>query len=128
LVVLTLALASCSGDGGEPTAAQWGLAPDSVLAADTTTFDVLVHEGACSSGRSAAGRIAPPKIDYGDEAVHIEFAVHALPGSQTCPGPPPTRYTVRLREPLGDRELTGDVDVDPQCIESPLPSPTTICR
>jgi hypothetical protein len=104
---------------GTPEPAEWGFATDEVVGPETTSFDVLIHEGACSSGRSAEGRIPPPTIEYNDNTVHVKFIVYTLPGMQTCPGPPPTPYTVTLREPLGDRELTGNVEVDPQYINPP---------
>jgi hypothetical protein len=33
------------------------------------------------------------------------FAVRPLPGGQDCPSNPPTRVTIDLGQPLGDRTL-----------------------
>ena len=40
-----------------------------------------------------------------DDAVLIAVPVETTSRSDTCPPGPPTRVTVRLPEPLGDREL-----------------------
>lgn len=109
---------------GTPEPATWGLAPGEVVGPETTSFDVLIRENSCSSGRSAEGRIAPPMIDYGENTVDIAFIVYALPGGQTCPGPPPTTYSVTLHEQLGDRELMGSDGVYAQVIEIDPPGTT----
>ncbi len=142
LAAMALTSTGCGGDGvgvevaadqpasstttfaeGHPAPADWTLAPEQELGPDTTTFLVNVAERGCSSGRTPEGRIPPPVITYGADAIDLAFTVIGLPGPQTCQGfggwigevdgemvsipyvgiP----YTVTLNEPLGDRELTG---------------------
>jgi len=72
---------------------------------DSTELHVLVVEQACASGSSAEGRIADPVIDDGPTSVTITIGVHRAVGDQACLGNPPTPFTIRLTEPLGDRTL-----------------------
>jgi hypothetical protein len=72
---------------------------------DTRTLHILVHELACSSGRSAAGRMSPAFVTWDAKEVAIEVFVQTLPGEQECPGAPSASATLRLPVPLGDRTL-----------------------
>jgi hypothetical protein len=92
------------GDG--LVAAQWAFDPAAARPGPgSTTITALVTERSCSSGRPADGRIAPPFISYGNEAILVVFGVRPLPGNQDCPGAPPSRVAFELREPLGNRRL-----------------------
>ncbi len=71
---------------------------------------ILVEERACSSGRSADDRIAAPEIELKPHSIRITISVFPAPGDvQTCQGNPATPFVVVLPEPLGDRQLVGDV-------------------
>lgn len=86
--------------------ASWWLPPGQPMPGPATrTFEALVSERACASGRPAAGRIVGPDVVGVNLLVLVTFAVRSLEGIQTCPGPPPSRVTVDLGEPLGDRML-----------------------
>jgi hypothetical protein len=85
--------------------APWQPADRAALTPQTTAIDVLVVEQACASGEAATGRITEPEIAYRDDAVVITLRVIPPAGGQTCPGNPDTPFTVKLDEPLGDREL-----------------------
>jgi hypothetical protein len=79
---------------------------------DARTLEVLVHERACASGQTAEGRVEVVRLDETADEVRLVIGVHGLDGAQTCPGNPPTPFTVVLSEPLGDREVV-DVSVVP---------------
>jgi hypothetical protein len=86
--------------------ADWVLAPNQpAVGPETRTFDALVTERSCASGRSSEGRIAGPDIIEVDDLLLVTFAVRPLEGDQNCPSNPATRVTVDLGEPLGDRRL-----------------------
>ena len=72
---------------------------------DTRTLHILVQELACSSGRSASGRISPAFVTWDEREVHIEVFVEIIPGGGDCQANPPTPATLRLPIPLGDRTL-----------------------
>ena len=58
----------------------------------------------------------PARHSYGADEVIVSIYVEPLQGDQECPGNPPARFTVELREPLGDRQLIdgiGGTDDDP---------------
>ena len=91
-------------DGLNP--ATWVLDPAAPAPdAAATTFTALVTEGACTSGQPMGGRLLPPSIDYGVDAILVVFAARPLAGGADCQGNPATRAVVQLREPLGDRRL-----------------------
>ena len=101
-------LGSCQANvvvaaGVGPASWAWGSpgAPD----AATRTFDALVTEQACASGRKADGRVIGPIVVPTADMVLVFFGVHPLPGAQDCPSNPSTRVPVDLGEPLGTRKL-----------------------
>jgi len=115
---------SVENSGGQWNVSGWGgCRPTVVLAAglgeaewawggpgqpgpDTRTFDALVTERSCASGKSSEGRVVGPEIVRTDEMVLVMFAVRPLPGDFfDCQGNPSTRVPVDLGEPLGDRQL-----------------------
>lgn len=86
--------------------ANWTLDPASKAPGpDTRTLHLLVREEACSSGRSASGRISPAFVTWNGDELVIELFVQTLPGDHECPGVPDTPATLRLPVPLGDRTL-----------------------
>lgn len=86
--------------------ATWVLAPDQAIEPGTRTFQADVTERECASGRSSEGRIREPLIIYEPNRVIVVFTVDPLPGGAFhCPSNPPTRVTVELAEPLGERQL-----------------------
>ncbi len=86
--------------------ATWVLAPKFTPTLQSVQVPVLVSERTCASGHSAEGRITA-NVAYSATSVTITITVLSLGGAQTCPGPPPTPYTVRLSESLGNRLLLG---------------------
>lgn len=72
---------------------------------DDTTIELLVRERACASGRSAEGRIELVDLDEAADEVRLRIGVQRRPGDQTCPGNPPTPFTVELSGPLRDRSV-----------------------
>lgn len=87
--------------------AEWWLDPDAPRPGpDDTTFDAVVTERECASGKPMGARLQPPLIRYQADAVILVFGAVPPPGqAQECPSNPPSRVTVELREPLGERAL-----------------------
>ena len=86
--------------------ATWTLQPNRPAPGRSTMeFTALVTETACTGGEPVDRRLLPPSITYTDDAVLIVFAASPLQGIATCQGIAPTEAVVRLREPLGDRQL-----------------------
>ena len=93
--------------------ATWTLDPASRAPdRDTRTLHILVQELACSSGRSASGRISPAFVTWDEREIVIEIFVESAPGGGDCQGVPPTLATLRLPIPVGGRTL-----VDPATLE-----------
>jgi hypothetical protein len=100
--------------------ATWWLDPAAgPVGPATRQLQALVHEDACASGRAPVGRVVPPLIAYGDDAVVVVLGVVPLPGDQDCPGAPPAPYTIDLREPLGNRALLDGGVVPPRDATKP---------
>ena len=97
--------------------AVWHLDPDQPAPGPgATSFSAIVTERGCASARDITGLILPPVIQYGADEVIVSIYVEPLQGDQECPGNPPARFTIELREPLGDRQLIdgiGGTDDDP---------------
>ena len=105
--------------------ANWTLDPAfKAPGPDTSTLHLLVREEACSSGRTASGRISPAFVTWNGEELVIELFVQTLPGAQECPGVPrrplpsvcrcrweTARYSMPGRSaraaPAADREFTA---------------------
>lgn len=83
--------------------ARWRLEESFIPKASSTEIPVRVSEAACASGTPATGRMEI-KVSYSPSAVTIDIKVEPLKGDQSCVGVE-TPYTVKLREPLGEREL-----------------------
>ena len=91
--------------------AVWHLDPDAPpLGPEATSFVAMVTERGCASGRDISGLVLPPVIEYANEAVTVSLYVEPLPaGAQDCQGNLPTRVTIELSEPLGDRQLVDGI-------------------
>jgi hypothetical protein len=89
------------------SAATWQLDPDQPAPGPASTqVAALVSEIACTGGMAMGARLEPPSITYTDAAVLVVFAARPLEGdSFDCPGNPPSRVVLELREPLGERRL-----------------------
>lgn len=66
---------------------------------------LLVDDEHCASGRDARGRVLPPRIWLGRDAVTVTVHVRPPEGNQTCQGSPPTPVDLQLPERLGDRSV-----------------------
>ncbi|HYM82775.1 MAG TPA: hypothetical protein VEY67_01315 [Candidatus Dormibacteraeota bacterium] len=95
--------------------ATWTLSAPAVP--DTEVFTALVSEMSCASGEPAGPRVSAPLIVYGERTVTVTFGVTQLGGAQTCPAPPPSPVEVRLREPLGSRQLVDGAVYPPSPVE-----------
>lgn len=71
----------------------------------TVEFIALVTDMGCTGGEAVGARLLPPDITYTEESVFVVFTARPHVGLSTCQGKPPTEAVVRLREPLGDRDL-----------------------
>ena len=95
--------------------ADWWLPPGQPAPGpDTRTFEALVMERACASGRPADGRIVGPDVVGVNDVVLVTFAVRPLEGGQNCPSNPASRVTVDLGEPLGNRTLRDGGTLPPR--------------
>jgi hypothetical protein len=104
-------------------AATWRLPDDAPLPGPADVgFVALVSEAACTSGRSAEGRVLPPVVVREPTRVLVVFAVRPPPaapgGLEACLAPPPTRIEVRLGGPLGNRELLDGGVFPPRDVQS----------
>ncbi|MEQ1699253.1 MAG: hypothetical protein ABMA25_04040 [Ilumatobacteraceae bacterium] len=115
---VVLCVAGCDGSGSltdeapattvsDSGTARWNLDPASPLTPETTTLQLIVLETGCASGSSAEGRIEAT-VSYSATEVEIEVIVEPVRGDATCPGNPPTPFTLELSEPLGDRSIVGE--------------------
>ncbi len=88
---------------GEP--AVWVLPDASAVTPDSREFTADVTRLACSSG--VTGSVLQPTIREEAERVVITFTVEPLPsgGGSTCIGGPPVPTIVRLKNPIGQRQL-----------------------
>lgn len=108
-------LAGCSAlpvppvlDGAVP--ARWEVAERADASA--TELKLTIYEVPCSSGSPIEGRVEEPTIETNATSVVITIRVRQLLGTQTCPLHP-WPLTVRLPEPLGNRQLLDGGRVPP---------------
>ena len=80
----------------------------------TQTFQAMVRERECASGRPADGRIVGPDVVGVNSLVLVTFAVRSQRGAHTCQGNPASRVTVDLGEPLGGRTLLDGGTLPPR--------------
>jgi hypothetical protein len=87
---------------GRRSSATWELAEEP--APSDTRLVVIALERRCSGGRKLTQRNTRPHVSYTEKAITIVVGVDP-PRDVTCPDNPPSRLTVELDEPVGDREL-----------------------
>lgn len=93
-------------------AAPWHLDPaHGGPGAASTSFQVLVNDTQCASGRSPEARLREPQVRLLPRAIVVTFTANRLEGDQACPSHPPVARTVRLPEPLGARQLLDGATV-----------------
>lgn len=86
------------------TATSWALKEEPTRGA--TELTVQVSAEACSSGRSAQGRILAPIIEELKDRIEISFFLSPLQADEhTCEEAPTTTTTVTLRGRVGGRTL-----------------------
>ena len=76
-----------------------------VPTANSTELHILVWERACAGGSAATGRMSTPLIEYAADTITITIKVRGLGGVQSCPSNQATPSTVRLAEPVGNRDF-----------------------
>lgn len=84
---------------------------------DSTELRLHVHEQACHGTRVPKKEDVHPKVIYGEENVVVIVRIEFVKGATTCPGTPPFRYTVKLDEPLGDRDLVDAGEYPPDVLQ-----------
>jgi hypothetical protein len=86
--------------------AEWWLDPAfPPPGAGDRVIHLRISETACASGQSPQGRILPPAITTGQNAVSIAILVGSAPGAQDCQGNPQLGLQIELPEPLAGRPL-----------------------
>ncbi len=65
----------------------------------------MLQEMECSGTRKPPGKVIHPEVIYGEAHIVVIVRIEPVKGFATCPGTPPTPYTLRLDEPVGDRQL-----------------------
>lgn len=70
-----------------------------------TSVEVEVSERECTSGRNPEPFLNQPVVVESEHRVIVYWTSDSPEGAQTCPGNPPVRRAVELRQPLGDRAL-----------------------
>ncbi len=100
--------------------ATWTLDPKKPKPGPTaTTLTALVTETACASGKSPDGRVEDPAIEVADTAITITMMIRRLPGGQDCQGNTPFPVTIKLPEPLGNRQLFDGGSTPPGAVSMP---------
>jgi hypothetical protein len=100
----SLLLPSPSLDTASP--ARWELDPEEMPGPADTTFVAFVQEIGCASGRAIEGKLLPPVVEYGEDEIVVRLYLEPPEGdAHECPLPPPTRFEIQLREPIGNRRL-----------------------
>ena len=92
------------------------LDPRSLPTPDSTTVDLLVTQQGCNSGEAMGDNLLGPQVRETDDAVLVAFAVRISGGMATCPDNPPSRVTVELSEPLGERTVRDGLSISPQSL------------
>jgi hypothetical protein len=95
--------------------ASWWLDPAAgATPADATSVAALVHEQACASGKSPAGRVVPPLISATETTISVMIAVRQRPGFQDCQGNAPLAIRIDLGEAIGGRKLLDAGEFPPR--------------
>jgi hypothetical protein len=88
------------------TAITWSLAEDQLLTPSTRRVRVDLGAGECDSGRSQNDRLQKPEFREQNGKLLMSLWLRPLPpGGYTCQGLIETPVTIKLPEPLGEREL-----------------------
>ncbi len=95
------------------TTANWAILTGGI---DQTSlsFEVLANDRQCASGVAAEERVSEADVVETDESVVVTFTATPLEGNQNCPSHAPTRRTVTLQRPLGERRLLDGAVYPPQ--------------
>ena len=91
------------------------LDPELLPNPDSTTFDLLVTEAACASGREMGDALLGPQVVENDTSVLVAFA--AIPVSArivTCQGNLSAPVSIELSQPLGQRTIYDGLYVPPK--------------
>ena len=113
MVLVAVGLSAC----GQDSVGTWRLAEEP--GPRDTSVSVLVRERACSSGRTAEGRIQDPDVEYRRDEVVITVRVDSLGGANSCPGAPDTPFVVELSEPIGTRALVDGGQIPAATVTPP---------
>ena len=92
------------------------LDPRSLPTPDSTTVDLLVTQQGCNSGEAMGDNLLGPQVRETEDAVLVAFAVRVSGGPAACPDNPPSRVTVELSKPLGERTVRDGLFVSPQSL------------
>ncbi|MCD2441538.1 hypothetical protein LQ757_04520 [Agromyces sp. SYSU K20354] len=101
------------------------LDPDARPEPDDDAVALLVTERACNSGEPATGRVELVELVETETTVEVVIGVRPNrpddggPAVFTCPGNPPTPFTVDLEQPLGDRAILNAAVVPAREITAP---------
>jgi hypothetical protein len=118
VVLVALALVACGG--ADPTVGVWEVGPGDELRPSTTSFDALVSNVECNSGREAI--IEDVEVRTSKSEVVVTVKVRGYGGDQDCQGSPPTLHRIELTEPLGQRTM-----IDGGCVEGQRAHGTGAC-
>ncbi|XBH21784.1 hypothetical protein V5R04_00730 [Jonesiaceae bacterium BS-20] len=111
-----LVLAACGSDSSATSApapgaeGTWELMDPGQVTPDSTSIDIGVTRIACASGMT--GEIEQPIVSYEPDQIIIRSDVvpHEDPDAVfTCPGNDAVPVTVKLDEPIGDREMVDGI-------------------
>ncbi len=119
-LITCLVLSACSSGGVEN--GRWWIERGSSINAETTELNVRVGFVGCSAQEVTPDQIVGHTVDYTDPAVIISVQLDRPRYSTNCGaakanGQP--LYTIRLDEPLGQRELlrlVGDGPASPALV------------
>lgn len=89
---------------------------------DSSEIALLVTETARTCGATAEGRIEVVDVETTDGEVRVVLGVEPQEGAGPCQSHPPTPFTLRLDEPLGDRAVVDAAVLPPKVIWSPSDS------
>tara|TARA_R100000306_G_scaffold52139_1_gene49048 strand:- start:258 stop:713 length:456 start_codon:yes stop_codon:yes gene_type:complete len=119
LTVLLLALgAGCSTTG--ESVGVWDVADGEELSPDTTSFQALVNNVQCTSGREPV--VEDVLVESDASSMTVTVMVRSYDGDQDCQGTPPVSHVIDLGERLGDRVL-----IDGGCLPGQQGRDTALC-
>ncbi len=118
LAAVALTAAACSGGDISTEPARWLV--DETPAPDATSFVIVVEDIHHECGHDPNFRVIPPEVSYGETEIELTVQLVAIDpeGGYTCEGFGPTLYTIVLDQPVGQRTIAGDGQVEK--LENPL--------